>query len=183
MANNKTLSERIVDSAGTGKADPTTLGVLDNATAGIAVASKVMVTDSANGITGWRDTRSVPLFKQPAPATATATETLTAAKLLTGLILGTPAAAVNYTLPLATDLETALVAIFPGLAADDAFEFSITNLATSATFDITVLTNTGWTLSGYMVVEAREATQVNASSGIFRVRRTAANTYTLYRVG
>lgn len=159
------------------------LAVLDGAVAGTAVPSKAMVTNSANGIGAFRDTRTTPIFNQPAPATATATETLTAAKLLTGLINGTPAAAVNYTLPLATDLETALLALYPGLAVDDAFEFSIQNLSVTDGQDITVLTNTGWTLSGRMIIEANNVTTIGfATACTFRVRRTAANAYTLYRV-
>jgi len=122
------------------------------------------------------------LYPQPAPAAATDTATLTAAQLITGLIVGTPTAAASYTLPLATALEAALKVIFPDIANDDSFDFSIVNVATNAAFDITVVTNTGWTLVGGLVVESNEATATRGPSGLFRVRRTAANAYTLYRL-
>lgn len=41
MANNKTLSERIVDSARTGKSDPTELATLDDVTASAAEINKL----------------------------------------------------------------------------------------------------------------------------------------------
>lgn len=114
----------------------------------------------------------------PAPATATGTATLSAADITNGLLLGTPAAAANYTLPTCAALD----AVLTDFEVGDAFEFRIVNLAVTAANDITVLTNTGWTLSGHMVVEANEATQVNASQGTFIARKTGTATYTLYRV-
>ncbi|MCA0276252.1 MAG: hypothetical protein LCH86_09620 [Proteobacteria bacterium] len=119
---------------------------------------------------------------QAAPAAKTDTVTLTAAELLTRLIVGTPTAAANYTLPLGADLEAALKAAFPDLAVGDSFDFSIINVATNASFDITVVTNTGWTLVGGLVVESNEATATRGPSGTFRARRTAAGTFTLYRL-
>lgn len=154
-------------------------------TVGTAAASKAMVANSAGGIGGvWRDTRTTNMFKQVAPAAKTVAVTLTAAELMGGLITANQggAAAANYTLPLGTDIEAALIAAFPGLAADDAFDFTLLNISTVAAEDITVVTNTGWTLVGKMSVESNAAVTDN-SFGIFRARRTAASTYTLYRVG
>lgn len=48
MANNKTLSERIVDSAGTGKSDPTELTVLDDITAS---AAEINILDGVTATT------------------------------------------------------------------------------------------------------------------------------------
>ncbi|UIY28717.1 hypothetical protein LZK73_18475 [Neorhizobium galegae] len=149
-------------------------------TPGTAANSKALIVDATRGITGFRDTRATPVFKQGAPAAKTATVTLTAAELMTGLIVGTPVAAAIYTLPLATALETALIAAYPGLAADDSFEFSVINLG-GAGFTITMATAAGWTLSGQLVIEDGSAA-ANRSAATFRVRRTAANAYTLYRV-
>lgn len=154
-------------------------------TAGTAAASKALVADSAIGIGGgWRDTRTQGIFKQVAPAAKTTSTTLTAAELLTGLITANQGAAgaATYTLPLATDLETALVAAFPGLANDDAFDFVILNISTNAAEDVTVATNTGWTLVGELVVPSNDTAGVAPSNAVFRVRRTGANAYTLYRV-
>jgi len=114
----------------------------------------------------------------PAPATAIDTATLTAAQILNGVLVGTPTAAAAYTMPLAADLVAALPVDFQ---IGEAFEFSVIDVATTATFDITMTTNTGWTLVGSMVVDANEAAQQD-SSGVFRVRRTAAATFTMYRI-
>lgn len=162
-------------------ADVAELAVLDGATAGTAVASKAMVTSASNGIGSFRDTRPTPLKNQPAPQTATDTATLTAAQITNGLLAGTPTAAAAYTLPLATALETALLALYPGLANDDSIDLAVINLATTATFAITMTTNTGWTLVGNMVVQENDNASRRASAQ-FRIRRTAANTYTLYRL-
>lgn len=112
------------------------------------------------------------------PATATNTATLTAAQLLNGTIVATPTAAAAYTLPLASALVTALPADFQ---IGEAFEFTVINVATGATFDITMTTNTGWTLVGNMIVDANEVGGTG-SVGVFRVLRTAAATFTLYRM-
>lgn len=155
------------------------LAFLDNVVAGTAQASKALVLDSAGGIAGpFKDERASPVFKQGAPAAFNATGTMTAANLLTGIITSTTAAAVAATLPLATDFETALLAIYPGLAVDDAYDFSV--IVTGVTNAFTMTTNTGWTLVGDMTVAPLAVG--DQSGGIFRARRTAANTYTLYRV-
>lgn len=179
----RTLAE---DLAGTGLSPASASLIASTAapatgvTPGTAGAGKTLVVDSALGIAGFRDTRSTPLFKQTAPVAKTNTVTLTAAELMSGLIVGTPTAAANYTLPTGSSLETALLAAYPGLANDDCFEFNVINLGAS-TFTITLLTATGWTLSGQMVVMDGSAA-ANRSAALFRARRTAANAYTLYRI-
>lgn len=128
-------------------------------------------------------TTGLLMQKQVTPATATGSETLTAAKVLTGLINGTPAGAAAYTLPTGSALETALLAVYPQLDNDDAFDFTVQNLSVTDGQDITVTTNTGWTLVGRMIVEANNVSTIGfATAVVFRARRTAANTYTLYRV-
>lgn len=124
------------------------------------------------------------LIVQPTPAAKTVTVTLTAAEILTGLITGNQggAAAASYTLPTGANLEAALNAAFPSLANDDAFDFVVINLSTAPAEDITLLTATGLTLVGNMVVESNEATAQKGPSGQFRIRRTAASTYTVYRI-
>ena len=114
----------------------------------------------------------------PAPATATNTATLTTAQIMNGIIVGTPTAAAAYTLPLAANLAAALPS---GFAIDDGCEFSVINVATGDTFAITMTTNTGWTLVGGMVVQENENSAHN-SAGRFLARKTAAATFTLYRL-
>lgn len=118
---------------------------------------------------------------QATPATKTTATTLTAAEILAGLILANPggAANVNYTLPLGTDLEAALPADF-GTAR--AFFFSINNISVVVTETVTVVGNTGTTLSGGGGILSNSALGV-VSSARFEVVRTAASTFTIYRVG
>jgi hypothetical protein len=123
------------------------------------------------------------IFTQGTPAAKTTTTTLTAAELLIGIITASQGAAgaAAYTMPLGTDLEAAMVAAYPALAINSAFDFSVINISTNAAEDVTMTTNTGWTLVGNMVVESN-TTNVNPPHAMFRVRRTAASTFTLYRI-
>lgn len=126
------------------------------------------------------------VLTQAAPAAKTTSTTLTAAELLTRLITGNQGAAgaAAYQLPLAADLETALLAptAFPNFGVNQGFDFTVINLSAVDAEDITITTNTGWTLVGRMDIESTGGTPARASSGTFRVRRTAANAYTLYRL-
>jgi hypothetical protein len=151
------------------------------ATDGVNEAGKPLVLDANLGAGSFRST-GVGIKNQPAPAAKTTSTTLTAAEILTGIITGNQGggAAANYTLPLATAFETALLALFPGLQNDDAFDFSVINISTTAAEVVTIVTNTGWTLVGDMNLAANAAG--DQSGGLFRARRTAANTYTLYRI-
>lgn len=110
---------------------------------------------------------------QGAPNAQTTAVTLTAANLLTKIITGTHAAGATqgYQLPLASALETALAG---RLAVDQAIDFVLINLSTAATDTITITTNTNWTLVGNMIV-------ANLTSARFIIRKTATNTFTLYR--
>lgn len=109
----------------------------------------------------------------PAPTTATDTATLTVAQVLNGIILATPTAAANYTLPTVANLEASLS---NAAKTGNFFEFTIINLA-SSNYDITILTNTGWTVTGGGVVVVQEA-----SSARFGARKTGTATWQLYRL-
>lgn len=107
-----------------------------------------------------------------APQTATDTATLSVAQVLGGIILATPTAAADYTLPKVSDLEAVLSSAKVGSTID----LVIINLA-SSNYDITILTNTGWTVTGGGVVVVQEA-----SSAQFRARKTGDGTWQLYRI-
>ena len=77
-----------------------------------------------------------------------------------------------------TDFEAG----FSSFATDQAFDFSLVNISTNAAEDADILTNTGWTLVGSMAVQSNDAI-TSKSVGRFSARRTAANTFTLYRIG
>lgn len=106
------------------------------------------------------------------PATATDTATLTVAQVLNGVILSTPTAAAAYTLPTVADLEATLTSAKVGSTV----RFAVINLA-SSNYDITMTTNTGWTVTGGGVVVVQEA-----SSAQFLARKTGTGTWQLYRV-
>jgi hypothetical protein len=116
---------------------------------------------------------------QAAPATATATATLASADLLSSLIVATPAAAATYTLPTGALLDASAT-----MSIGDSFGWSIINLATNATFIITVAAGTGHTVVGVMDVASNNATTgaLYGASGHFKTRKTAADTFVTYRV-
>jgi hypothetical protein len=105
---------------------------------------------------------------QPAQTVETAAATLTIAELLTGIIQYTGALA-TLTMPTGTDIEGGVPATFP---TNMSFDFSVINTGAGV---VTLGTATGLTLVGSMDVGL-------AASGLFRVRKTATNTYTIYRL-
>lgn len=107
-------------------------------------------------------------LQQPTPTSLAAAATVTIAQLLTGIIQYTGGAA-NLTLPTGALIDAGLLA---GLPVDRAFDFSVVNTGSGAA---TLVTSTGLTLVGSMVV-------TNGTSARFRVRKTAASTYTVYRL-
>jgi hypothetical protein len=139
-----------------------------------------VLVNALNAANGFGTTAGLRVSQQPAPAAKTVTTTLTAAELMGGLITANQGggAAASYTLPLASDLAAALGA---GFAINNSFDFTLTNISTVAAEDVTILTNTGWTLVGSMVVASNDAA-TSISTGTFRVRRTGAATFTLYRL-
>jgi hypothetical protein len=104
---------------------------------------------------------------QGAPATVSAAGTLTAAQLLTNLVVcsGTPG---TQTLPTVALLEAAL----GNSKVDAGFEVNFVNTAGST---LTVAVGTGWTIVG-------AATAATATSAAFRARKTGDGAWTLYRL-
>ncbi len=159
------------------------LAKIDGITNGTPAAAKALVLDANLGIGAFRQTGR-NLRTQAAPAAKTTTTTLTAAEIIAGLLTANQGggAAATYTMPLGTDLETALIAAHPGLQNDDSFEFTIVNISTNAAEDVTVAGNTGTTAVGNMTI-ASNAAVADQAWGTFRVRRTGQNLYSFYRVG
>jgi len=111
----------------------------------------------------------------PAPATATSTATLTAAQVLSGILLGSPgSSAASYTLPTVADLEASLSSAKVGNTID----LSVVNVDGSSSGVITLVAGTGWTIVGLATVAATAGT-----AQAFRARKTGSGTWTLYRVG
>ena len=100
----------------------------------------------------------------------TSAVTLTAAQLAAGIISATPGSALNYTLPLAADMDS----YFSNAHPNSAFDFAVINLSGANIGSLA--TNTGWTLVGTMGVAV-------SSSSLFRARKVGDATWTLYRIG
>jgi hypothetical protein len=104
----------------------------------------------------------------PTPTTITGTATLTNADIQAQIVNTTGAAGYTVTLPLGTTLET----LIPWSSVDLGYDFYVIN---SVPANVTMAANTGVTIVGRTLV----ATNI---SGQFRIRRTAANTFIVYRI-
>lgn len=103
----------------------------------------------------------------PAPASIAAAATLTNANILANII-NTTGTTYTVTMPLGTTLETLVV----WSSVDKGCDFYIVNTASGT---ITIGANTGVTTLGALTV-------LTGTSAFFRLRRTAANTFILYRL-
>jgi len=114
----------------------------------------------------------IVLMNQQTPTAVTATGTLTIANLLTQIITSTSATAVALTLPTGTLSDAG---VSGGTSAvNTSFDWSIINLG-SAVGDVTLVAGTGHTIVGSAIVTV-------GTSGKFRSRKTATNTFVSYRV-
>ena len=110
-----------------------------------------------------------PFFNSPTPTAKTTTATLTGAELLTGIITYN-GLALSLTMPLGSALDTAITAT--NMPVDRAFEFVVINTGAAT---VTMAVNTGVTFVGVLTVLA-------LTSARWRVRKTAASTFIVYRV-
>jgi hypothetical protein len=93
----------------------------------------------------------------------------TAANVLTSIITATPTTSRDIQLPTGASLDLATE-----FAIDDSFDFSVITLAA---FALTLTVNTGVTIVG------SAATGAGAGAAArFRIRKTAANTFVVYRI-
>jgi hypothetical protein len=95
----------------------------------------------------------------------------TAANVLTGIITATPTASRDIQLPTGANLDLATE-----WAIGDSFDFSVITLAAYA---LTITVNTGITT----IVGSAATGATTGSVARFRLRKTAADTFTAYRVG
>jgi hypothetical protein len=130
-----------------------------------------LVLGNTSSTTGQIQLKSNLALYQPAPpATITATGALVVASMKLRIIQVTSATAVTLT----PDTGTTIDAAFSGMAVDTAFEFTIINTG-SAAGAVTMAVATGVTYIGSTTVAI-------STSGTFRARKTAANTFVMYRV-
>lgn len=105
---------------------------------------------------------------QSAPGTLNATGTLTGALILGGIVTSTTAAAVTATLDTGAVMEAVI-----DMDVDDSFDWVAINTGGSNAFTVTA--STGHTIVGAGAVAAN-------TSGRFRTRKTATDTFVTYRV-
>jgi len=118
------------------------------------------------------------LFEMSTPETATDTATLTAAQMLSGILVATPTAAAAYT----TLTGTLLLAALPELTPGDAFDLTIINLGGTGD-DITFTAGTDVSIVGDPVVgPVADVATEQMSSGTFRIRYVTGTTFVAYRV-
>lgn len=110
--------------------------------------------------------------------TATATASLTVAQTTGGVLVGNPSTtAATYTLPTGTQLDAAVTNAKIG----STFELTVINLGTSTGL-ITMAVGTGITAVGNLVVAITGSAAGVGGAALFRFRKTAANTWVVYRV-
>jgi len=103
----------------------------------------------------------------PAPASISTTATLTNANIQ-GQIINTTGTSYTVTMPLGTTMET----LVPWATTNLGYDFTVINTASGT---ITMAVNTGVTSLGALTI-------ATGTSAQFRIRRTAANTFILYRM-
>lgn len=125
------------------------------------------------------NTGEVVIGTQGTPTAKTTSATLTVAELATGIITVNQGGGAVSTLT--TPTGTQLDAAFSNAKIDSSFDFWIINISTVDAEDAAIAAGTGVTLVGNDDILANSATTIN-SSAHFRFRRTAANTWTVYRL-
>lgn len=106
---------------------------------------------------------------QPTPVAVNTTGAVSATAILGGIVTSTTAAAVAGTVPTGAVMDAATE-----WAIGDSVDWCVIN--TGNTNDFTVTAATAHTLVGVAVVQEN-------STGLFRTRKTAANTFVTYRIG
>jgi len=153
---------------------------LANASHGDVTGASVLNYKGAHsdGVDLYTDRKLIRPFTVSAKTTAA---TLTIAELITGILTGTHTAGATqaYTLPTGTLTDAAL-----GMAVNDSFDWTLINLSAAAADTITVTAGSGHTVVGNMIVQSVHASTglIYGSSGMFRTRKTAANTFVTYRI-
>ena len=94
----------------------------------------------------------------------------TAANVLTGIVTATPTTTRSIQLPTGANLDLATE-----WAIGDSFDFSVITLAA---FALTITVNTNVTIVGSAATAA-----TSGASARFRIRKTAADTFVVYRIG
>lgn len=105
---------------------------------------------------------------QGAPVAVDVTGAVSAAAIIGGIVTSTTAAAVAGTIPTGTVMDAA-----SSFGVGDSVDWSVINTGAANAFTVTAAT--GHTIVGAAAVAA-------STSGLFRTRKTAANTFITYRL-
>lgn len=149
------------------------------ATTAAAGSFTTVAASSTLTVTGNSFLRGRTVLAQAAPAAKTVTAAISAAELVAGLITTTGATAPSvHQLPTGTLIDAEI----PGIATGDSFDFYVINTGVGAADDATITVNTDVTIVGNPTVGALTDATIISGSGHFRARRSAANTYIVYRL-
>lgn len=142
-----------------------------NTTTAFSAATEITIAAGTHGL--WYETGTTPAVIErqnymASPGTLNATGTLTATLILGGVATSTTAAAVVATLDTGAAMDIAI-----DLDVSDSFDWAAINTGGSNAFTVTA--SSGHTIVGAGAVAA-------STSGRFRTRKTAADTYVTYRL-
>ena len=151
----------------------TAAGDADYQSAAFTAAATLRIEAGASEAFVAVGTAAVPVERrglrgQPAPTALNATGTLTAAAIASGIVTSTTAAAVTATLDTGAVMDAALQ-----MEIGESFDWSA--IATGANAFTVTAAATGHTVVGSGIV-------ATGTSGAFRTRKTAANTFITYRL-
>lgn len=137
-------------------------------------------TFSGSAWTGWKLAGKV--MSTAAPTAMTTSATIASADLLAGWVTSDQGAgaAATYTLPTGAIFDAAYLAAYPGAAVGDTIDFAIIVIGDNNLEDVTLDAAAGFTIVGNPVVQS--TTQTENTSGLFRLRRAAADTWVAYRI-
>lgn len=122
-----------------------------------------------------------PIKVTPAHQTATVTATLTDAQMLGEVLVVDQGSGATSTLTTRTAAQ--IEGAFAGrLEVGESWELIIINVETDAGGNVVLAMGTGFTLIGNNDIEEEDAVD-NSSTGVFRFRKTATNTFDCYRIG
>jgi len=114
----------------------------------------------------------------PDVQTATSTATLTVAQVTGGILVGSPStSAASYTMPTGAAIDAAL----GNLKVNSTFDLTVINLGTSSGV-ITMIVGTGITSVGNLLVAITGSAAGVGGAALFRFRKTATGTFTVYRM-
>lgn len=148
-------------------------------TAGLGGAT----TGGTAGVNGLIYNRSRNTVYQGAPTAETGVATLTIADMLSGIITITHST--GGTVALTTDIGSAISAGLPSsFAVSDSFDFTVINLSSAAADTATLTAGaSGVSIVGAVIIPSAHSTTIVNSSMTFRCRKSASDTYVIYRVG